>query len=504
MANLLDWLVSTVSPARAERRELARLRQSGIARARMVYEGATAGRRSQGWRTVATDANTEIQGAGSRLRDVARDMVRNNPYAARAKAVITHNVVGPGIIPTVQGGTKTARKQLEDLLKAHFDTVACDTLARHDLYGLQNLAMGIIVEAGEVLVRKRPRYAEDRLPIAWQLQVMEPDYLDSTVNGPLSNGNNAVQGVEFDAVGRIVAYYLFDKHPGAASSFSRPTSTRVPAEMVAHVFRSDREQARGVSWFAPVILRMRDFADFTDAQLMRQKVAACFAAFITGEDDNIEGISAATGDDIYPTESMEPGMITRLRSGESVEFGSPPGVGDFGPYATATLREIAAGLGISYEAFTGDLSGVNFSAGRMGWLEFQRSIDSWRNHMLMPQLLYRIGGWFLDGARANGYRTEGASIMWTAPRREMISPSDEVPAAISAIRAGLTSRSEQVRKLGFDPADLDREIADDNKRADALGLILDSDPRQTTQNGGPAKPAKPADNPADTPAPGAA
>jgi predicted metal-dependent HD superfamily phosphohydrolase len=29
-------------------------------------------------------------------------------------------------------------------------------------------------------------------------------------------------------------------------------------------------------------------------------------------------------------------------------------------------------------------------------LEFQRNIDAWRNHMLVPQMLAPIGRWFLD------------------------------------------------------------------------------------------------------------
>ena len=46
-----------------------------------------------------------------------------------------------------------------------------------------------------------------------------------------------------------------------------------------------------------------------------------------------------------------------------------------------------------------------------------------------------------------------------------------------AIRAGLTSRSEAISAYGYDAEDVDREIAADNARADALGLVFDSDPR---------------------------
>src|SRR5690606_19407612 len=117
---------------------------------------------------------------------------RNVPLAARAKAVIAHNVVGSGIIPTIASENEGVKDRLEGLLKAHFDTTACDAYGRHDLYGIQNLVMGCVVESGEALIRYRPRFAEDGLPLPFQLQVMEPDYLDSNVSGPLPNGNFAV------------------------------------------------------------------------------------------------------------------------------------------------------------------------------------------------------------------------------------------------------------------------------------------------------------------------
>ncbi|WP_274626566.1 phage portal protein [Arvimicrobium flavum] len=490
MVNWLDKSIAAIWPQRGLERIKARERMSAMSTARQVYEGATVSRRSQGWRVVSSDANAEIKGASQRLRDVARDMVRNNPLAARGKQSITVNTVGAGIIPTIAlpANMEKQRLELERLLVEHFDTTSCDADGRHDLYGLESLAMGTIVESGEVLIRMRPRRPEDRLPLPFQLQVMEPDYLDSSVDGPQPNGNFAVQGVEFNLIGKRVAYHLFSVHPGAASAYSLPTSTRIPAELVAHVFRSDRPgQARGVPWFAPVVLRLRDFADYSDAQLIRQKIAACFGAFITTADthnvETTDGQGTSDGKPGYSVESLEPGMIERLRPGDSVTFGEPPEVEGYGDYTKAVLREIAAGLGISYEAFTGDLSGVNFSSGRMGWLEFQRSIDAWRNHMLIPQMCAPVANWFLDGAAAVLGRRYPAHVMWTPPRREMIDPTKEIPAARNAIRSGLSSRAYEQRRLGFDPDVLDAEIAASNKRADDLGLILDSDPRKVSLAG---------------------
>ena len=52
-----------------------------------------------------------------------------------------------------------------------------------------------------------------------------------------------------------------------------------------------------------------------------------------------------------------------------------------------------------------------------------------------------------------------------------------------AIRAGVKSRSHIIAELGMDVEDVDREITEDNKRADENGLVFDSDARNTTGAG---------------------
>ena len=54
---------------------------------------------------------------------------------------------------------------------------------------------------------------------------------------------------------------------------------------------------------------------------------------------------------------------------------------------------------------------------------------------------------------------------------------------VLAIRAGLMSRSEAISAFGYDAEEIDREIAADNARADALGLMLDTDPHKVARTG---------------------
>ncbi|MEG3162287.1 phage portal protein [Sphingomonas sp. LB2R24] len=141
--------------------------------ARAEYDGATFGRRSAGWRRTQRDANGELSPAvTAALRGIARDLVRNNPFAARGVATIANNLVGTGITFQVyRNGVIDDR--LNKIARQHFDTKSCDASGRHDLYGLQLQAARTIVESGAVVLRRRWRRLSDRLPLPFQMQVLD-------------------------------------------------------------------------------------------------------------------------------------------------------------------------------------------------------------------------------------------------------------------------------------------------------------------------------------------
>lgn len=509
LGTALDRIIAAVAPEAGLRRAAARLRLAAAAAATMHYEGAARGRRTDGWRAVTTDAPGAQRGQLARLRSVAAGLVRNDAWARRGIDVLVNNVVGPGIVASVDpaSGTAPARKRAEAIVAEHFGTSAIDADGRHDLAGLQRLMMGGIAASGEVILRKRARRLSDGLPVPLQVQVLEPDYLDESKDGPTEGGGTIVQGVEFDALGRRAAYWLFDQHPGSLSRWSRYTSRRIPADYVAHVYREDHRasQVRGVPWLAPVVVRLQDLHEFEDYQLIRQKVAACLAAFV----HDPQGVGAlplgAAGPSDAATgleeDQLAPGMIVNLPNGKQVTFSSPPSLGGQTDYVDGHLRAVAVALGITFEALTGNLSNVNFSSGRMGWLEMARAIDAARWGMLIPQGIDRIGRWVIEAASIAEPQLARVRLSWTPPRRDMIAPEKEIPALRDAVLAGFTSRTAVVREMGEDPDAVLAEIAAEQKAADAAGVRLASDLRWQKSGATAAADPNPA---ADPPAPGAA
>lgn len=491
--NLLDRVIATFAPVTGLKRAQARAALGVV----MNYDAATTGRRASSWKASGADADA-ASARRSRIAAIARDMVRNTPLARRAEAVIAANVVGMGIIPKVDGGTKGQAASLTAAITAHLDTVAIDADGRQTLYGLQNLAVRTIVDAGEVLIRRRFRERRDGLPLALQLQVLEPDYIDTARIGPAENGNDIREGIEFDAIGRRVAYWLFDRHPG---SVFRPVKTfasrRVSASEILHIYDQGRPgQMRGVSWFHAVAMRLQDLADGQDAQLMRQKIAACFAGFRTmdGADEADNGT-----DEIGTT--ITPGTIRQLKPGETITFASPPGVEGYDEFTRAVLREVAAGLGITYEALSGDLSKVNFTSYKAGRIEMDLNVRQWQWLMLVPQMMEPIGRWIVEQwAIENGVRpSRSLRLTWTAPVRPLIDPAREIGALRDKVRAGFASRQGIIRELGGDPAQVFAEQVEDAADADEAGLKFDSDARiaaagqaQRSDGGGSATDDEPA------------
>jgi lambda family phage portal protein len=464
------------------------------------YEAATSSRRTENWTRDAKDADLTLRGAARDLRLNARDLIRNNAWARRAQNVIANNTVGWGIIPKATGADAGINTAAMDLWKTWAESTECESDNRATFYGIQHLIMRALVADGEVLIRRRFRRPSDGLTIPLQLQVLEADYLNTAMNALSSEaGGPIVQGIEFDKLGSRAAYWLWSQHPGSGRNAEAPK--RVPADEVIHVFDVERPgQSRGVSWLASAIVNLKDLDDYDDAEIMKQKIAACFAAFVTDTD----GLATPLGDTGTapddPVDTFEPGMIVNLPPGKTVVSASPPTMtSDALPMRT--LRRVAAGIGVTYEDLTGDYSQVNFSSARMARIAHWGNVHRWQESMLIPLLCMPVWNWAMEAAVLAGALPIAPRSTWTPPPMPMLEPDKEGLALQRLIRTGAMTPSQMVREQGRDPEAHWSEYAADLKALDTLGIVLDSDVRAMTQAGQaqPPPPAPATDTPADPP-----
>lgn len=456
------------------------------------YEAAqTGGRRTENWYRTISDANAANGPAIAPLRELARDLRRNNGWAKRGIQAIVNNTVGWGIMARPDPDDRSAgrSKQALQIWKDWATSTACDYDGRLDFYGLQRLAMECIAESGECLIIKQPAATQDGLDIPLRLHVVEPDYLDTNRNGIVGElGGPIIDGVEFDKFGRRVAYWLYTVHPGSQRLWTqRFQSVRTPADRVLHLYRVDRPgQIRGVSWLASAITRLKDYDDFEDAELMQQKVAACFGAFVTDIDGTAPPLGAldttASDSDGSQIESLEPGHIEYLPPGKTITFAQPPPSTE-SQFSQRVLRRVAVSLGVTYEDLTGDYSQVNFSSARMARLAHWKNVHEWQHHMMIPQMCNGVWGWVMQlAAELNGWPVIPRA-KWSPPPMPILEPDKEGLAYQRLMRNGIMTLPQVISELGEDPGAQLAEIQATNARLDELGIVLDCDPRRTNASG---------------------
>ena len=457
-----------------------------------TYDGVGGGRRAVAWQVGNPGAIAALAYTQNELRAKSRDLLRRNAWAASGVEAFVANAIGTGIKPQSMVADNAVRESIHALWSAWCQDA--DAAGVTDFYGLQALACRAMLEGGEVLVRLRYRRREDGLTVGLQLQLLEPEHLPTTMNQTLATGNVIRAGIEFDRLGRRVAYHLYRAHPedGALAPMSGTggiDTVRVPAAEIIHLFRPLRPgQIRGEPWLARALVKLNELDQYDDAELVRKKTAAMFAGFITrlSPEDNLMGEGAADASGVALA-GLEPGTLQLLEPGEDVKFSQPADVGaSYAEFLRMQFRAVAAAMGVTYEMLTGDLTQVNYSSIRAGLLEFRRRCEAIQHGVIVHQLCRPIWQAWLEQAVLEGAlrlpafaskRAEYRAVKWIPQGWQWVDPKKEFDAMLTAIRAGLLSRSEAISAFGYDAEDIDREIAADNARADALGLIFDSDPR---------------------------
>jgi len=477
--NFLDRAIEYFSPETAFRRERYRYLANEV----RSYEAASKTRRTANWKAPANSQNDVSRLSITTVRQRSRQLVRDVPYASRAVKAIQNNVVGRGIRPSPWADGRK-EKRLKELWKLWAESAECDYNGKMNMYGLQRLAMRSIAESGEVIIVKR--YVKGGL-LPFRLQILEADHLDhgkdirSTLKGTI---NPIYMGVEFGRdTGRPANYWLYESHP--AEGFTG-NSKPVPADSVLHLFEVLRPgQVRGVPFGVSAFIRMKDIDEFEDARLMREKVAAAFGAFVHGSPDAEwklpDGSKAPT--------KMEPGTIQYLTPGQEITFPTTPTSAGYSEYMSEVLHAVAVAYGVNYEILTSNLKGVNYSSGKLGWLEFQRNVEIWQDEIMISQMMDPVWNWFFDGCQFMGLiaGSEKVPAIWTPPMREMVDPEGEVSALKEQVRSGFITQAEAVKKVsGMDLDDFIDAKRDENKKLDDAEIKLDTDPRAGTGSQNPA------------------
>ena len=446
------------------------------------FAGAAIDRLTASWFSTEQAINDELRGDLDRLRARARDLAKNNEYAARFLHMVERNIVGPqGVIyqARVEDAPGKPDRLANDALEAAFYRWArrgsAEITGRMSFEDVQRAVITAVARDGEALVRiVRGRDAGN--PEGLALQLLDVARLDTQKNQEAKGGNNAiVMGVELNAYGRPVAYWIKEKVNGTQSQ-------RVDARDILHIFVPENaEQVRGIPWMHAAILALHDLGEFHRSALLAARRGADILGFIVSPDGTASAIADEA--DPEPLKISAPGTYDVLPEGYDIktpEFNYPNTV--FEPFVKAVLRRIASGFDVSYHTLANDLTEVNYSSIRAGvledrdrWMMLQRwfidaflepVFDEWFPRALTAGVVVLPNGSALPVEKAEKFRAHE----WQPRRWSWVDPLKDQEAAILAIKNGLLSPQQVAAQQGMDLEDVINALAAANAMAQAAGL----------------------------------
>jgi lambda family phage portal protein len=475
--NILDRLISYISPAAAARRARSRLAMSMLS----AYEGARHDKRSlSAWTTFGNDPDTDILPDLATLRARSRDLVRNNPLAAGAVKTKVTNVVGTGLrlqshIDRQALGLDEAAADLwesaaEREWRLFWRSKECDVARTCTGHELTRQVYQQAKENGDVLVLL-PRLPRPGVVYDLRLQVVEADRLCNPNNKIDADGLSG--GVEYDPYGAPVAYHIAKYHPNTIGAImaGRQAWTRVPAyggktglRNVLHLFSQTRPgQRRGVPDLAAVIEPLKQLGRYTEAEIMAAVISGMFTVFIESESGDMPFSYSNSGTELGVSSSdkdykLGNGMIVELGKGEKVHDSNPGRPNQsFDPFVVAILRQIGVGLEIPFEILIKHFT-ASYSAARAAINEFWKYVQSERQWLLESFLLpvYEVWMWeavaagriaapgfFADPIRRQAY----LGCDFVGPSKGQINEQAEVGAAVERVAAGLSTLAIETANL---------------------------------------------------------
>ena len=199
MGNILDRIVSWISPEEGYKREIYR---QALER---NYDAASYGRPNTNWRAVNESAEITDRMSRDTVRARARDLERNSDVANALISAYKRNVFGAGYRLRVTTGDNELDRQIEALWKQWCKPRNCDVTATQGFNDLMRMAVVRKHVDGGIIILKR--YTKDGI-VPFKLQCIEADELDVHHMVPRNKDNRVVGGIEYNSYNRPVGYFI--------------------------------------------------------------------------------------------------------------------------------------------------------------------------------------------------------------------------------------------------------------------------------------------------------
>lgn len=518
--NPIDRIVGWFNPASGLRRYAARDALTRITASTRAHEESTPGRLRKFHRDGPGPNDIVSQGA-AQLRGQVRHMERNNDIARGILRTMVNNIVGAngiGIEPQPRRTDGTIHAEYADALRAAWRDwcITPEVTWTHTFSACQRAMVRAWLRDGEAFAQHlsgQVPFLDHGTIVPYSIEIFEADMVPLD----LSDGSTLHQGVETNAWGRTVAYWVYKGHPKESLSLAsgKAGMKRIPAANISQLALRDRiGQKRGISEFASIIARLEDIKDYEQSERVAAKISAALTAYVKKKtpdsydpnQNQPHSPRLKRDDEGYPLDRelrMEPGMIIDdLQTDEEIGLiDSKRPNPNLITFRQGQLRAVAAGVGSSYSSIARDYNGT-YSAQRQElveqWVNYATLTDEFTGQFLQPVWQNFVTAAHLSGIvpRPRDCDPTGADdALFIAQSMPWIDPLKEATAYTTLVQAGFASEVEVMRKRGVNPRDLLDQISRWREDTAARNLIFTSNPAHAlASQTGKDQPATPPDS----------
>jgi len=324
----------------------------------------------------------------SKLRNICRDMGRNNPLAVGLLETERDGVIGEGVKIQAKTKSKKFNAEAEQAWREKMVDKACDVTGRFNFNTYLGMLYFSYRRDGDVFTL----FTDEGL------QAIEGEAVGTPYNwtGKQAAINpksfRIVNGVAYSNKSQlVVGYYIGSPNKWG---FILPSSYKpYEAKHIHHSFNPRRfSQSRGEPALTPSVNYIDTLCGYIDAELVAAKVAACFSVFIAQKNSDLP--PAFTGG-VNPTgestesgvkhEKIEPGVIMYGAPGEepSTIGQNRPGT-TFDPFVSRLLSLIGRPLCMPLMLVTLDFSGATFMNARIAYQKMHKAWQREQKWVVQP------------------------------------------------------------------------------------------------------------------------
>jgi lambda family phage portal protein len=331
------------------------------------------------------------------LRARSSELFETNHYARGIIRRLVTNIINTGLHPEampeeeILGRPRDSLSTWTEMVENRFgiwqsDAWLCDHAEQNTFGALQALALSEAFVAGDVLVVLR-QHPVTRLP---RVQLIKGSCVQTPAGVVPRPGNRIVHGVELDAQGRHVAYWV--RHEDGTAKRLPAYGEKSGRRLAWLLYATDRrlDDVRGKPVLALLLQSLKEIDRYRDATLRKAVINSMLAMFIKkGEERRsttpmsggavragvVQAQVAGEERSFHVSEHIPGLVLDELQFGEEPQAFSAQGtVEEFGKFEEAVVQAFAWALQIPPEILTLSFSS-NYSASQAAVNEFKMYLN---------------------------------------------------------------------------------------------------------------------------------